>query len=584
MSLATEVLLILLFSILGGIIAAKFRQPSVLGVLVIGAITGPNAIGLISNTSMMDIAIEIGAILLLFLVGLEFSTQKLLNMGLRALVISVIKMGTVFFLAYSASLLLGLDALSALFMGVILSITSTAIFLKILQQNDLSRRREVSLLIAVLIIEDIFAVFALTFFSGLASKGQITIIIIMIRLIVSLSLLVFVYLLIRKVSQPLADYFSKYSTEETITFKAIAICGFMAYLAHLLGLSTAVGAFLAGNIVSSLRNAEAFEKAIHPFILTFSTLFFFSIGTLVDFAAIAGYIWVILVLFAVNLVAKFFSVGFSTYVFSDEYGKGAVFSGLAMLSVGEFSLLIAKEANVIKPGIDFISITAMIIFLSSLSMSMLVSRSDSIYSMLSFLMPKGLKFDLKEASRYAKSMSTGMVFNEFTRRKISLEWGKIYRNAIGILFILLIVVVWYNTTQFLFIRTLLYADYAKEIIISVVILLILFPTFNIIRNTRDLIIDVFRAVMKLYPSEIANERKVFRNVLIAVNLFIGSLMIPALVSLLGLSPIWSAVSIVLLALLLFVISRADKLIATIQQKNKKLAEFYERKYRDMIRK
>src|SRR3989344_9410576 len=327
MSLASEVLLILLFSIIGGIIAVKFRQPSVLGILIAGAIVGPNAFGFISDTGLMDIAIEIGAILLLFLVGLEFSTQKLLNMGLRALVISVIKMGTVFFLAYSASLLLGLDALSALFMGVILSITSTAIFLKILQQNDLSRRREVSLLIAVLIIEDIFAVFALTFFSGLASKGQITIIIIMIRLIVSLSLLVFVYLLIRKVSQPLADYFSKYSTEETITFKAIAICGFMAYLAHLLWLSTAVGAFLAGNIVSSLRNAEAFEKAIHPFILTFSTLFFFSIGTLVDFAAIAGYIWVILVLFAVNLVAKFFSVGISTYVFSDEYGKGAVFSG-----------------------------------------------------------------------------------------------------------------------------------------------------------------------------------------------------------------------------------------------------------------
>lgn len=584
MSLATEVLLIMLFSILGGIIAAKFRQPSVLGVLIIGALVGPNALGIISNTDMMNIAIELGAILLLFLVGLEFSTQKLLNMGLRALVISIIKLGTVFFVAYSVSLLLGLDALSALFMGVILSITSTAIFLKILQQKDLLRRREVSLLIAVLIIEDIFAVFTLTFFSGLASKGEITIIIIMIRLIISLSLLVFVYLLARKVLQPLADYFSKYSSEETITFKAIAICGFMAFLAHTLGLSTAVGAFLAGNIVASLRNAEAFEKAIHPFILTFSTLFFFSIGTLVDFAAIAGYIWIILALFIVNLIAKFFSVGFSTYVFSDEYGKGAVFSGLAMLSVGEFSLLIAREANTIRPAIDFVSITAMIIFLSSLSMSLLVSRSDRIYGLLSFFMPQGIKFDLKEASRYAKSLSTGMVFNEFSRKKISLEWKRIYRNSIGVLFILLIAVVWYNTTQFRFIMTVLHADYAKEIIIAVVLLLILFPTFNILRNLRDLLIDVFKAFMNLYPTEIANERKVFRNVLIAINLFIGSLMIPALVSLLGLSPIWSAVSIVLLAIFLFLITRADRLIGHIQRRNRKLANFYEKKHWEMLKK
>lgn len=577
-------LLILLFSIIGGIIAVKFKQPSVLGILIAGAIVGPNAFGFISDTGLMDIAIEIGAILLLFLVGLEFSMQKLLNMGLRALVISIIKLGTVFFIGYSVALIFGLDALSALFMGVILSITSTAIFLKILQQKDLMRKREVSLLIAVLIIEDIFGVFALTFFSGLASKGQITMVIIIIRFIISLSLLVFVYMLIRKVLRPLADYFSRYTTEETTTFMAIAICGSMAFLAHAFGLSTAVGAFLAGNIVSSLRDSEAFEKAMHPFILTFSTIFFFSIGTLVDFAAIAGYIWIIIALFMANFLAKLFSVGFSTYVFSDEYGRGAVFSGLAMLSVGEFSLLIAKEANIIRPEIDFVSITAMIIFLSSLSMSLLVSHSERVYGLLNFAMPRGLKFDLKEASRYAKSLSMGTVFNDFSRRKISLEWSRIYRNGIGVLFILLIAVVWYNTTQFRFIMTLLHADYAKEIIISVVVLLILFPTFNILRNARDLVLDVFRAVMKLYPSEIANERKLFRNILIAVNLFIGSLLIPALVSLLGLSPIWSAVSIVMLALLLFVVSRADKLIGNIQQKNRKLAEFYERKYREMIRK
>src|SRR3989344_3046319 len=150
MALSLDLLFVLLFSVLGGVLATRFRQPSVLGVLIAGAIVGPNALGLIQNKDVMSIAIEIGAILLLFLVGIEF------------------------FIGYFTALLFGLGSLKALFIGVLLSVTSTVIFLKILEQKGMIYRSEVSLLVAVLIIEDIFGVFALTFFSSLSSNSELT--------------------------------------------------------------------------------------------------------------------------------------------------------------------------------------------------------------------------------------------------------------------------------------------------------------------------------------------------------------------------------------------------------------------------
>src|SRR3989344_2727386 len=96
MALSIEIGLIILFSILGGVLAVRFKQPPVLGLIVVGSIVGPYTLGFIQDVGLINTAIEIGAILLLFTVGIEFSLQHLFNFGLRAIVISIIKLGTVF--------------------------------------------------------------------------------------------------------------------------------------------------------------------------------------------------------------------------------------------------------------------------------------------------------------------------------------------------------------------------------------------------------------------------------------------------------------------------------------------------------
>ena len=246
MVLSIEVGLIILVSILGGVLAVRFRQPSVLGLLLAGAIVGPHNLGLIKDASIIETTIEIGAILLLFTIGVEFSLSHLFNFGLRAVTIAVIKLGGVFLVSYYTALLLGFGFIMSLYIGVILSITSTVVVIKILEQKGMSKSSELPLLITILILEDIFGVFALTFFSSLNSNADLAPFNLLAKLILSLAVLAGVYIFLQKMIRPVIKWLIRYSTEDTITFISLGLCGGMSYIESMLGLSPPVGAFPAG--------------------------------------------------------------------------------------------------------------------------------------------------------------------------------------------------------------------------------------------------------------------------------------------------------------------------------------------------
>src|SRR3989344_140716 len=119
MAFSIELGLIILFSILGGVLAVRFKQPSVLGLLIVGAIVGPYSLGFIKDTSLIEASIEIGAILLLFTIGIEFSLEHLFNYGFRAIAIAAIKLGGVFLVGYFIAIIFNLGVVSALYIGVI---------------------------------------------------------------------------------------------------------------------------------------------------------------------------------------------------------------------------------------------------------------------------------------------------------------------------------------------------------------------------------------------------------------------------------------------------------------------------------
>src|SRR3989344_3986032 len=581
MEFPIELGLILLFSVLGGVLAVRFRQPSVLGLIIVGAIVGPYNLGIIKDTSLINASIEIGAILLLFTVGIEFSLQKMLNLGLRAIVVAVIKLGIVFLISYYAAVLLGFGFLAALYIGVILSITSTVIFIKILDQKGLYKREEIPLLIAVLIIEDIFGVFALTFFSNLNASTDLAPLNLATKLILALTVMAVAYVVLQRVLKPTISWLVKYSTEDTITFTSLGLCGGMSYLALLLNLSPSVGAFLAGNIVASLPNSKSFEKAIHPFILTFTSLFFFSIGTTVNFSAVFSGLWIILALFAVNVLAKFMTIGFGSYIFTNFTGRQAVFSGIAMLSVGEFSLLIAKEAKSIGIGIDLVSLTASIIVLSSIAMAILLKYDEKIYNLMIQLLPFRVKEDMGLTSKYFNTVSWSMIKDKVNSKRMSLEWKAIVNN-LAILFFILAVsfFAWRSfSTQILAILK------NESILYAVVVLLfvsIMFPTLKVISNVRVLLKDSLTFFVKLSPTEVIEEKKIFRDIFIASVLFISLILFPIIFSY---RP-YLLYNLIALALLIIIVValvlRVSSLIRTFTKKHETTLNKFSKKYKLLL--
>jgi len=561
MELGIELTVIALLALLGGVIAVRMKQPPVLGLLLVGAITGPHALGWVGNETLLEFCIRIGAFLLLFLIGMEFSLAHFLSSGTRILIITAVKLGLVFLAGQAVALLLGYSPFASLAIGVILSITSTVIFLKILEQKGLSRQKEVPLLVGVLILEDIFGVFALTFFSSFESVADITPLAIVGKLFLSVSIIGAVYLLLLRRTSRLVEWITKYSADETFVFVSIGIAFGLGALAHLIGLSESVGAFLAGNIVASLKNAERFEKPMHPFIFVFTSLFFFSIGGIVDFHAIVRHWPLILALFLVSVIAKFLATGFAAYLLSNTNGKGALFAGVSMVSLGEFSLLLAAEANNLAPSLDLVSITAAIIFLSAIAMSALVTRTDAIYRLVVRTVPRTVRQDLDLSATYLRDVSAHMKLDKLRLRTFRVEWRHMLNNLLGIIFIIALFWLWYHATGFVYLQAAtnaLFSTISPRVLAALLVLVLIFPTFGFVRNLRKFLIDFSTSLVEAYPREIANSRKLYRNIVLIAALFILSISIPPLFSVLGLHPLWAALSIPCLIILAILFLKSEK--------------------------
>lgn len=521
MSISIQLGIIFFFALLGGILAVRFKLPTVLGLLFVGALIGPHAFGLVTDMELIEIVIDVGAILLLFIVGIEFNLEKLLGLGTKALIVASIKLAIVFFGGYHLALLFGLGSIAALYTGVILAITSTVIVIKVLEQKGMATREELPLLIAVLIIEDIFAVFALTFFSGLDSATAINPTKILITLITSLAVLLGTYFILLKLIKKIISWVIQYSAEDTFTFISLGLCVGMSYLAHIMQLSPSVGAFLAGSILASLPEAKKFEHAIHPFILTFTSLFFLSIGTLIDSSALLTHWLLIAILLAANILLKYGSIGFGTYL-SGFTGRQAVFSGIAMLSVGEFSLLIAKEASGLQSGIDFVSITAAIIVLSTMLMSFSVPYTEQIYAFTKKVLPKRVYHDLHFSAEYLKAISLKMLVQKIEMRKMAADWQGMLRNMSLITsFIVGAGVLW------AVIPTEILSQLAHNKVVLYGLLIITFvflsiPSFRIFQYLKDALHCIENIFVALSPQQEQTEKKIAHSMFLAGSLFLLS--------------------------------------------------------------
>ena len=224
--------------------------------------------------------------------------------------------------------------------------------------------------------------------------------------------------------------------ESLLTFLSLGLGALFSYFASWLGLTPSAGAFLAGSLIASLPNAKDYGKAIHPYALIFTSAFFIAMGTFVDFKSIQNYIPLIVALLVTIFISRFIAVGFLTFLLANFKNEQPVFSSLAMIPVGEFSLLVAKESEKFALGIDLVTITASLIFISAMVMSLSINYSEKIHNALGSRVPLKTRLKLEGISSYMRKFFDQMEIETHFTKKMKSDSKNVFILLLAALFAL----------------------------------------------------------------------------------------------------------------------------------------------------
>lgn len=534
-----------LCAIIGGIIASRFKQPAVFGLLLVGAIIGPHSLNLVQDGNMIKIMADIGAVLLLFIIGLEFDVSKLMKLGARSLIIGLLKFAIVLFFGYEITLLLGFGAKVALFIGVILSFSSTVVIVKVLEQKEMFSRKEVPLLVAVLIIEDVLAVLTLTFFSGINNSGTGWISTVE-RIAFSISILLLAYFIMMKILRYGTNIILKNNSDESVlAFLSLGIGALFSYFAFYLGLTPSAGAFLAGSLIASLPNAKEYGRATHPYAMIFTSIFFISMGTLVDFKAIDANIALIGALILTVFISRFVAIGFLTFLLANFKNEQPFFSSIAMISVGEFSLLVAKESEKFGLGIDLVTITAAIIFISAILMSIGINYSEKVHSALNSKIPLKTRLKLERISDYMRKFFDQMEIETHFTKKLRFELKISFFLILLSMFAFFVLRRLSLIIKLNFDKLILYGFYALSSVVMIYLLSLVYKRLKAIHYTLSVIltnVDSSRNLKKC--------TRILNNLLIALLVFFAAMLSPFVMFAFNLN-VWSNIIPFLLVIIAY---------------------------------
>ena len=324
------------------ILFKKLKQPAVLGYLIAGLLLGPHVAFMptVKDISSVKVWAEIGVIILLFGLGLEFSFKKLAKVGKTASITALFEIVFMMSVGFIAGRLLGWHTMDSLFLGGMLAISSTTIIVRAIDELGMKSRKFTSLVFGVLIVEDIVAILLLVLLSTVAISQTLS----GVELLTSTARLGFflllwfvmgIYLLptfINKIRNLLSD--------ETVLVVALGLCLLMVIIASQVGFSPALGAFIMGSLLCETREGERIEKLIHPVRDLFAAIFFVSVGMLIEPKYIIEYKFQILLITVVTIGGKFLS-SFVGSLISGQSMRHSVQVGMSLAQIGEFSFIIA---------------------------------------------------------------------------------------------------------------------------------------------------------------------------------------------------------------------------------------------------
>jgi CPA2 family monovalent cation:H+ antiporter-2 len=343
-SIIQDLAVILGAAALASILFQKIKQPVVLGYLLAGLVIGPHTppFSLVVDEAGIRVWSELGVIFLMFSLGLEFSFKKLLSVGKTAAVTGPFEAVFMLALGFVAGQLVGLSSIDSIFLGAILSISSTTIIIKALDELKLKKELSSQLIFGILVVEDLAGILILVALSTFASSGGQSVSIPQLLLeaakligIVASWIAIGSWILPR-----LSAWVGRRFGNEALVLLALSLCLFLVTLSAYFHYSVALGAFVMGAILGESDVVHEIEKLLQPIRDVFGAIFFVSIGMLLNPSDIQTYWKLILLVTALTIGGKFIST-FIGAKLTGQSKENSIKAGLSLAQIGEFSFIIA---------------------------------------------------------------------------------------------------------------------------------------------------------------------------------------------------------------------------------------------------
>lgn len=344
--LLTDLLVIFTVSITVVFLFQKARLPSIAGFLAAGALIGPHGLNLVSDLGQVQTMAEIGVVLLLFTIGVEFSLSQLAASRSVLLISAPLQLAGVLLLVTVVAALAGLPLREAVFWGCLLSLSSTAIVLKALAERGETDSLHGRATIGILIVQDLAVVPMMLIAPMLAGPAEASPTALLLPLLKAAAVVAAIVVGARFLVPRILRQIVRSRSRELFLLTVIVLCLGIAWLTSFTGLSLALGAFIAGLIISESEYSHQAMAEILPFRDSFNSLFFVSVGMLMDVRVVAAHPLLVIGLVAAVLVGKFATAA-GPVLAAGYPPRSAVLAGVALAQVGEFAFILAQEGQAV---------------------------------------------------------------------------------------------------------------------------------------------------------------------------------------------------------------------------------------------
>ena len=356
----TDLAIIMILAAVVTLAFFKIKQPLIIGYLFAGMLIGPlsplwgsllpdnvggttiSGGGILADLSAMNLFADIGVILLLFVIGIEFPFAKIRSIGKVAMGAGTLGLFATLGVVFLAATALGLNFMDSLFISAALSISSTAIIIKILQDAGKIKKESSILVLGVLIVEDVIAVILIASLESIGLVGSVSIENVVLVALVAAGLIIGTFTIARRLIPPLIDKVAAAENREILLLSVLGVCFGYALLANVVGLSVAIGAFLAGVLIAESKSAEVSKILSSPIKDMFVAIFFVSVGALMDITQLENYIFIAFALIAVATGMKLGGNIFGNMLFKQPRNKSLRTAFALSAPRGEFSIVIVK--------------------------------------------------------------------------------------------------------------------------------------------------------------------------------------------------------------------------------------------------